>query len=371
MALQILPRQASNLVLSFVLNMSRSTSELYFMAQERNWEGFKIRAEALASDAEWKDGNVWIVLHEVRKIESNPPIIALKWHTIIGKGYHSLCSCCILHSLRQIFIQACKYNPPAEAIAPLVESRVNIGAMPDITGRTPLHIACRHGASIDVIALLVKNAEISVSLEAPFIANGFRGALPLDYLFYFYSKMPKETTMQFNRALTNVINSDHLDHFSLNYFWRKASLLLIVMRYGIDGLGATVNFSHKSPVIIFLTYDAALACGCPDELLQMIIILREKLLNGANQLDGDKRLLINVLLEGHLKWNDGLKEVTLATPSLGLITRDNRTHLLPFMLAAANKSDTRTIYELLKMNPDAVACGLWGNKGPTSPTNPS
>jgi len=289
------------------------------MAQERNWKGFKIRAEKLANDAEWKDGNVWIVLHE-----------------------------------------ACKYNPPAEAIAPLVESRVNIGAMPDITGRTPLHIACRHGASIEVINLLVQNAESSVSLEAPFIAHGFRGALPLDYLFYFYSKMPKETTMQFNRALTNVRKLGDLDHFSLSYFWRKASLLLIVMQYGIEGLRATMNLPCNSPVIVFLTYNTAITCGCPDELLQMVIRLRDLLLNGAGRLGGDKRLLINVLIEGNLKWGDGLKEATLSTPSLGLTTRDHTTHLVPFMLAAAKNSDTRTIYELLKLNPEAVACGQWG-----------
>lgn len=57
---------------------------------------------------------------------------------------------------------------------------------------------------------------------------------------------------------------------------------------------------------------------------------------------------------GGVPWENGLREVALAAPD-ALSTRDKKTHLYPFMLAAIkNVNSVDTVYNLLRMLPSVL-----------------
>ena len=321
----LLPRQTRAIVLSFIINMNRATSQLYFLAQERNWEDFEQVAKQYAKDKNWRDGNAWVVLQE-----------------------------------------ACKYCPPITAIEPILNDRQNISSLSDLYGRTPLHTACKFGASLSIIEALLKNSVAGVLKESSFVHGSFTASRPVDYVYYFYAKKPKETTHQFVRTLEEACSVDFLDRFELNLFWKKTALLYMAMEYGFDGITEATHRRYNDPVIVFKVYGSMLKHGCVSvDVERFITRIIDNFISRANViLKPDDRLLINVLAEGNVGWDDGLQLVSNSAP-LSLCTRDPKTGLLPFMIAAKLATyaindivHVETIYKLLSKDPEAIRLGL-------------
>lgn len=81
--------------------------------------------------------------------------------------------------------------------------------------------------------------------------------------------------------------------------------------------------------------------------------------DAASAHDGSGRLPLNLALESGKRWVEGgVGDVVKAAP-MALVTRDMKTHLFPFMIAAIGEINALdTVYRLLESNPMALSGGI-------------
>ena len=251
---------------------------------------------------------------------------------------------------------------------PILDARPDISGLADPYGRTILHTACKFGASISIIQSLLYNSISAVHKESPFIHGSFKVSRPIDYLYYFYARKPKETTHQFLHVLKVAHSVRCLDQIELNLFWKKIALLFMAMHYGTDGVREAIDREYNDPVLIFKVYCSMLRYGfCSIELEVFVTKMINKMIDEANVFmyhQCRKRLLINILIEANLDWIDGIRQIADVAP-LSLCTRDPKTKMYPFMIAASvtpadcdDRIGLNRIYMLLCKDPEAVRIGL-------------
>ena len=285
-------------------------------------------------------------------------------------------------------------------------------SMQDVDGDTPLHTACRCGAPVDVLELLLRWNSNVVHLR------DYEGLTPLLRLWVRYYVILGSEAIE-------AVSAPEQVNGILSEAWNKTQLLLKTAYHGLVDL---------PPGIAFYPVHAAAAVDCPRAVLRIAILLypeqvelkdnegntplsvainapiykvydlsedgydmdrmyeysddepeQDKNNNEAFQSQQEVTNVVNcpsvieVILEknSHLakitnnegrlplcqailkgkSWKDGLKAIRDAYPD-ALSLQDNTTRLFPFMLAAAsdvmnpNDNCIDTIYRLLKANPE-------------------
>jgi len=160
---------------------------------------------------------------------------------------------------------------------------------------------------------------------------------------------------------------EDLNLIELKLFWKKLSLLYIAMEYGLDGIRETESREYNDPLIIFKTYSSAIKHGCCAMELELFLtkIFIDLVSRSGQKFNVSQRLLINLLVEGGVNFRDGLAKIVETAPD-ALTTRDPKTRLFPFILAATIptvKEDEKieTVYKLLLCNPEAIRLALRPN----------
>jgi len=296
-------------------------------------------------------------------------------------------------------------------------------SMQDVDGDTPLHAACRCGAPVDVLELLLRWNSNVVHLR------DYEGLTPLLRLWVRYYVILGSEAIE-------AVSAPEQVNGILSEAWNKTQLLLKTAYHGLVDL---------PPGMRFYPVHAAAAVDCPRAVLRIAILLYPEQLelkdndgntplsvaisapiykvhdlsedgydmnrmygftddepeqdNNTNNEDTSQQQesanasncpsVIEVILEtntnpakitdneGRLplcqaiierkSWKDGLKAIIDAYPD-ALSLKDSTTQLFPFMLAAVsddnnpNDNCLDTIYRLLKANPELVRGGIIDGK---------
>eukprot|EP00560_Eucampia_antarctica_P007669 CAMPEP_0197822904 /NCGR_PEP_ID=MMETSP1437-20131217/217_1 /TAXON_ID=49252 ORGANISM="Eucampia antarctica, Strain CCMP1452" /NCGR_SAMPLE_ID=MMETSP1437 /ASSEMBLY_ACC=CAM_ASM_001096 /LENGTH=332 /DNA_ID=CAMNT_0043421787 /DNA_START=32 /DNA_END=1031 /DNA_ORIENTATION=- len=83
--------------------------------------------------------------------------------------------------------ELCKTSPPAGTVIEFLVSNTEEASVQDKYGQTPLHVACKHGASYEIISALVKAFPDAISL------SDNHGRIPFHYYLFRHSLVEKET----------------------------------------------------------------------------------------------------------------------------------------------------------------------------------
>lgn len=279
--------------------------------------------------------------------------------------------------------------------------------MRDVDGDTPLHTACRCGAPIEVLEVLLRANPSAVH------ERDCEGLTPLLRLWVRYTVILGAETIDAVCCMADLQGS-------LQDAWNKTELLLRCAHYGTP---------EEDPARTWRVVHAASAVDCPRSVLRMAarcfrhqlcetdeygrtplliaaqapvytvrdlsetgytaedvvyddesrtqwtdvkdetednagqpsvieILLqenREVVTAAACIPDPLGRLPLHVALTAGKRWNEGLKQLVDAFPD-ALLTPDSTAKLYPFMLAAEGwKGDVCTTYELLRRNPTLSA----------------
>lgn len=276
-------------------------------------------------------------------------------------------------------------------------------SMRDVDGDTPLHTACRCGAPIEVLEVLLR-ANPSVVTQ-----RDYEGLTPLLRLWVRYFVILGDGVIEGVRGPADLKGE-------LEEAWMKTELLMACAHHGC--LNAIEEYGA-----IFRPLHAASSVDCPRAIVKIATILHpeqleerdedgltplllatkapifkvrdlsdngyllEDRIHGDDNIDAAShdeefaeesqtsvidilvqtvtintacmpspsgRIPLNWALATGKKWHEGVKALVQAYPD-GLSMADTETGLFPFMLAAVgNKSDCSTIFELLRHDPTLV-----------------
>lgn len=278
-------------------------------------------------------------------------------------------------------------------------------SMCDVDGDTPLHAACRCGAPIDVLRVLLHAYPQAVH------ERDYEGLTPLLRLWVRYFVMLGDDVIDGVTGASDLVGD-------LGEAWKKTELLLACAYSRRDGQSQnSQDWSQWTQRAIF----AAAAIDCPRPVVKIAAIVNHDLLvrrdeTGQTPLlvaattpiykvrdlsddgymledrihgddtdsevpneedteqsqasvldlivqacpaaagipDMNGTLPLHVSLTSGKRWNEGVRALLDANPD-ALSQCDKNTRLLPFMLAAATqRPDVGTIYELLRRDPSML-----------------
>lgn len=289
----------------------------------------------------------------------------------------------------------------------------------DLDGDTPLHAACRSGAPLEVLEVLLRANPAAVH------ERDYEGLTPLLRLWVRY------VVTLGDDALENISTEADLTG-ELGQAWKKTVLLLRCAHHGIveenyqpnndqvvhavsavdcprpvvklaarvfsrqlgvrDANGLTpLLVAAKAPIfkVRDLSDDGYLledvvhgdeSGGSDDEeessdsqsssVIEILLQANQGAASAAACLpDPSGRLPLHFALETNKKWNQGVCQLVQVHPD-GLAHFDKTRQLYPFMLAAqGDKSDLNTVYEVLRFNPSVLTDLCDGKLGPGTEKN--
>jgi ankyrin repeat protein len=283
-------------------------------------------------------------------------------------------------------------------------------SMCDVDGDTPLHAACRCGAPIEVLEVLLEANPPAVN------ERDYEGLTPLLRLWVRYFVILGDDVIQGVRGPADLTGE-------LGEAWNKTELLLHCAHLG--SLEKTKQGSAAPPQYAFRAVHAASAVDCPRPVVKIAAIVHPNHLeqkdenrmtplliaaqapifkvrdlsdegylledrihgddtynettheedhdcsqpsvidilidagaNGACIPDAKGKLPLHLAIASGKRWGEGVKAILEAYPD-ALSHPDVETGLLPFMQAASvERPDCGTILELLRKDPSLVKCAL-------------
>jgi ankyrin repeat protein len=283
-------------------------------------------------------------------------------------------------------------------------------SMRDVDGDTPLHAACRCGAPIDVLKVLLEANPSAVN------ERDYEGLTPLLRLWVRYFVILGDDAIDGVKGPADLTGD-------LGEAWKKTELLLRCAHLG--SLQPNSEETNVPPPYAFRAVHAASAVDCPRPVVKISTIvhpqnLAQKDENGMTPLliaaqapifqvrdlsddgylledrihgddiyneaaheedqDCSQPSVIDILIEAgadaacipdpngklplHLaiasgkRWNEGVRALLEACPD-ALSHPDVETGLLPFLLAAVvERADCGTILELLRKDPSLINCAV-------------
>lgn len=335
---------------------------------------------------------------------------------------------------------ACEQDAPAPIIQALLATFPQASSMVGTSRMNPLHITCSSShASAEVVQILLENgSSLDTNMQDvdgdTALHTACRCGAPLDVLTMLLRSNPNVVLLRDNESLTPllrlwvryyvILGSDVIDAVSakeditgdLVEGWEKTKILLRTAYHGAVDI---------QPDTEFLTVHAAAAIDCPRAALKIAIILHTEELEKADK-DGKLPLhiaiaapvykvhdlsedgydmnriydnyddecqnnddddtdeidcpsVIDVLIEANPRpsrtpdaagrlplnlalafgksWKEGVRAILGAYPE-ALSLPDSQTGLYSFMLAAEKGASLCTIFELIKANPELVRGGI-------------
>jgi ankyrin repeat protein len=278
--------------------------------------------------------------------------------------------------------------------------------MRDVDGDTPLHAACRCGAPIEVLEVLLRANPSAVH------PRDYEGLTPLLRLWVRYFVILGDDAIEGVKGPADLTGE-------LGEAWKKTELLLRCAHLGSLETGTCAEDADR---FVFRAVHAASAVDCPRPVVKIATIvhpnqMQEKDVYGMTPLliaaqapifkvrdlsdegymledrihgddnihnetlnedeqdssqasvidilvqaddlsaciaDSQGRLPLHLAIASSKRWSEGVKAILEAYPD-ALSHKDVTTHLLPFLQAAVGpRADTGTILELLRKDPSVV-----------------